>query len=219
MMFPQQCVKAQEPTAVDQDLDLLPFSSKFHPLDHPTFGSDQTGGFSGEQETTGISLPFSKAISDGECLDRTTAGFSRCYCFAGGPLLYDGIRLTMTSKVLNGSQRVVMDGVISDDECRELQRLTNVREPGDHTISLRAQPPPTRCLLGAERLPAPCCGQSTTSSWALSCLANSTCFWGLVGSSNFRRWLPGSDLPTHSQRKVLWRHCLQGPQGRVSTVF
>ncbi|XP_036717981.1 prolyl 3-hydroxylase 1 [Balaenoptera musculus] len=43
----------------------------------------------------------------------------------GGPLLYDGIRLTMTSKVLNGSQRVVMDGVISDDECRELQRLTN----------------------------------------------------------------------------------------------
>ncbi|XP_024600510.1 prolyl 3-hydroxylase 1 [Neophocaena asiaeorientalis asiaeorientalis] len=43
----------------------------------------------------------------------------------GGPLLYDGIRLTMTSKVLNGSQRVVMDGVISEDECRELQRLTN----------------------------------------------------------------------------------------------
>lgn len=34
----------------------------------------------------------------------------------------------MNSKVLNGSQRVVMDGVISADECRELQRLTNVRE-------------------------------------------------------------------------------------------
>ncbi|XP_019813255.2 prolyl 3-hydroxylase 1 [Bos indicus] len=43
----------------------------------------------------------------------------------GGPLLYDGIRLTMNSKVLNGSQRVVMDGVISDEECQELQRLTN----------------------------------------------------------------------------------------------
>ncbi|XP_051843883.1 prolyl 3-hydroxylase 1 [Antechinus flavipes] len=43
----------------------------------------------------------------------------------GGPLLYDGISLTMSSKVLNGSQRVVMDGVISDDECRQLQRLTN----------------------------------------------------------------------------------------------
>lgn len=34
----------------------------------------------------------------------------------------------MNSKVLNGSQRVVMDGVISAEECRELQRLTNVRE-------------------------------------------------------------------------------------------
>ncbi|XP_036206847.1 prolyl 3-hydroxylase 1 isoform X2 [Myotis myotis] len=43
----------------------------------------------------------------------------------GGPLLYEGIHLTMNSKVLNGSQRVVMDGLISDDECRELQRLTN----------------------------------------------------------------------------------------------
>ncbi|XP_042807942.1 prolyl 3-hydroxylase 1 isoform X1 [Panthera leo] len=43
----------------------------------------------------------------------------------GGPLLYEGISLTMNSKVLNGSQRVVMDGVISDEECRELQRLTN----------------------------------------------------------------------------------------------
>lgn len=43
----------------------------------------------------------------------------------GGPLLYEGIRLAMNSKVLNGSQRVVMDGVLSNDECRELLRLTN----------------------------------------------------------------------------------------------
>lgn len=43
----------------------------------------------------------------------------------GGPLLYEGISLTMNSRVLNGSQRVVMDGVISDAECQELQRLTN----------------------------------------------------------------------------------------------
>uniref|UniRef100_A0A8C0PAI8 procollagen-proline 3-dioxygenase n=2 Tax=Canis lupus familiaris TaxID=9615 RepID=A0A8C0PAI8_CANLF len=43
----------------------------------------------------------------------------------GGPLLYEGINLTMNSRVLNGSQRVVMDGVISPEECRELQRLTN----------------------------------------------------------------------------------------------
>lgn len=32
----------------------------------------------------------------------------------------------MNSRMLNGSQRVVVDGVISDEECRELQRLTNV---------------------------------------------------------------------------------------------
>ncbi|XP_003462554.1 prolyl 3-hydroxylase 1 [Cavia porcellus] len=43
----------------------------------------------------------------------------------GGPLLYDGVSLTMNSKLLNGSQRVVMDGVISNAECQELQRLTN----------------------------------------------------------------------------------------------
>lgn len=32
----------------------------------------------------------------------------------------------MNSKTLNGSQRVVVDGVLSAEECRELQRLTNV---------------------------------------------------------------------------------------------
>uniref|UniRef100_A0A673A7A2 procollagen-proline 3-dioxygenase n=1 Tax=Sphaeramia orbicularis TaxID=375764 RepID=A0A673A7A2_9TELE len=43
----------------------------------------------------------------------------------GGSLLYDDIRVTMTSKQLNGSKRVLLDGVISDDECRELHRLSN----------------------------------------------------------------------------------------------
>ncbi|XP_070701611.1 prolyl 3-hydroxylase 1 [Pempheris klunzingeri] len=42
-----------------------------------------------------------------------------------GTLLYDDIKVTMTSKQLNGSQRVLLDGVITDDECRELQRLSN----------------------------------------------------------------------------------------------
>lgn len=32
----------------------------------------------------------------------------------------------MNSKALNGSQRVVVDGLLSAEECRELQRLTNV---------------------------------------------------------------------------------------------
>lgn len=35
----------------------------------------------------------------------------------------------MTSGQLNGSQRVMLDGVISDDECRELHHLSNVSHP------------------------------------------------------------------------------------------
>ncbi|XP_070758571.1 prolyl 3-hydroxylase 1 [Enoplosus armatus] len=42
-----------------------------------------------------------------------------------GTLLYDDVKLTMTSKQLNGSERVLLDGVIGDDECRELQSLSN----------------------------------------------------------------------------------------------
>ncbi|XP_056130404.1 prolyl 3-hydroxylase 1 [Lampris incognitus] len=42
-----------------------------------------------------------------------------------GPLLYDDIKITMMSKQLNGSNRVLLDGVISDDECRELYHLSN----------------------------------------------------------------------------------------------
>ncbi|XP_059186030.1 prolyl 3-hydroxylase 1 [Centropristis striata] len=43
----------------------------------------------------------------------------------GGPLLYDNIKVTMTSKQLNGSQRVLLDGVITGDECKELLHLSN----------------------------------------------------------------------------------------------
>ncbi|NXO01979.1 P3H1 hydroxylase, partial [Rhinopomastus cyanomelas] len=43
----------------------------------------------------------------------------------GGPLGYKGASVTMNSKALNGSQRVVVDGVLSAEECQELQRLSN----------------------------------------------------------------------------------------------
>ncbi|XP_075461223.1 prolyl 3-hydroxylase 1-like [Ascaphus truei] len=43
----------------------------------------------------------------------------------GGPVLFDEVSVVMNSKTLNGSQRVVTDGVISEEECRELLRLTN----------------------------------------------------------------------------------------------
>ncbi|CAL8335991.1 unnamed protein product [Merluccius merluccius] len=57
----------------------------------------------------------------------------------GGPVLYDNIQISMTSKQLNGSQRVLLDGVISDDECRELHRLSNAAQEGD---GYRARPSP-----------------------------------------------------------------------------
>lgn len=38
------------------------------------------------------------------------------------------IKVTMTASQLNGSQRVLLDGVTSEDECRELQRLSNVSD-------------------------------------------------------------------------------------------
>uniref|UniRef100_A0AAY4BTR4 procollagen-proline 3-dioxygenase n=1 Tax=Denticeps clupeoides TaxID=299321 RepID=A0AAY4BTR4_9TELE len=42
-----------------------------------------------------------------------------------GSALFDGVRVTMTSAMLNGSQRLLLDGVVTDDECLELQRLSN----------------------------------------------------------------------------------------------
>ncbi|XP_030634144.1 prolyl 3-hydroxylase 1 [Chanos chanos] len=57
-----------------------------------------------------------------------------------GSLLIDDVKVTMTSKELNGTQRVLMDGVISDDECRELHRLSNAAaQKGD---GYRGRPSP-----------------------------------------------------------------------------
>uniref|UniRef100_A0A8C1XIN6 Prolyl 3-hydroxylase 1 n=1 Tax=Cyprinus carpio TaxID=7962 RepID=A0A8C1XIN6_CYPCA len=38
---------------------------------------------------------------------------------------FDEIAITLTSSALNGSQRVVLDGVTTSDECQELQRLSS----------------------------------------------------------------------------------------------
>ncbi|XP_077567866.1 prolyl 3-hydroxylase 1 isoform X2 [Stigmatopora nigra] len=43
----------------------------------------------------------------------------------GGSLFYTNINLTMTSVELNGTQRILLDGVISEDECKELRHLSN----------------------------------------------------------------------------------------------
>ncbi|KAG8445073.1 hypothetical protein GDO86_010004 [Hymenochirus boettgeri] len=43
----------------------------------------------------------------------------------GGPLLYDEVKLVHRSDFLNGTQRVQLDNVISEEECRELQGVAN----------------------------------------------------------------------------------------------
>lgn len=40
--------------------------------------------------------------------------------------MLDGVTVSLSEQQLNGSQRVLLDGVISADQCRQLQRLSNV---------------------------------------------------------------------------------------------
>ncbi|KAF3855786.1 hypothetical protein F7725_016509 [Dissostichus mawsoni] len=47
-----------------------------------------------------------------------------------GAPLFDNVKVTMTSQQLNGSERVLLDGVISEDECRELHSLSNLGQEG-----------------------------------------------------------------------------------------
>uniref|UniRef100_A0A8C9WXI6 procollagen-proline 3-dioxygenase n=1 Tax=Sander lucioperca TaxID=283035 RepID=A0A8C9WXI6_SANLU len=41
----------------------------------------------------------------------------------GGPLVYDSVQLVQNSAALNGTQRVLLDHVISEEECLDLRRL------------------------------------------------------------------------------------------------
>ncbi|KAM5164074.1 prolyl 3-hydroxylase 2 isoform 2-T2 [Mantella aurantiaca] len=43
----------------------------------------------------------------------------------GGPLMYDEVKLVHNSEYLNGTQRVQLDNVISQEECQELQGVAN----------------------------------------------------------------------------------------------
>lgn len=56
---------------------------------------------------------------------------SVCDCLAceGGPLLYDGVQLVQNSASLNGTQRVLLDQVITEEECSALKHLAHVRTP------------------------------------------------------------------------------------------
>ncbi|XP_053308292.1 prolyl 3-hydroxylase 1 [Spea bombifrons] len=56
---------------------------------------------------------------------KDTFDLSKSLVQEGGPVLFDEISVVMNSNTLNGSRRVVADGVISEEECRDLLRLTN----------------------------------------------------------------------------------------------
>uniref|UniRef100_A0A8C3B221 procollagen-proline 3-dioxygenase n=1 Tax=Cyclopterus lumpus TaxID=8103 RepID=A0A8C3B221_CYCLU len=43
----------------------------------------------------------------------------------GGPLVYDDVQLVQNSAALNGTQRVLLDHVISEEECSDLRRLAH----------------------------------------------------------------------------------------------
>lgn len=50
----------------------------------------------------------------------------------GGPLLYDEVKFVYNSEQLNGTQRVQLDNVISEEECRQIRRLaTTITQAGD----------------------------------------------------------------------------------------
>ncbi|XP_022538024.2 prolyl 3-hydroxylase 1 [Astyanax mexicanus] len=69
------------------------------------------------EEKTKESTDIPKIINDGPNIESPLP--------ADKPVA-DAVTVTMTSAALNGSQRVVLDGVVTDDECRELHRLSNV---------------------------------------------------------------------------------------------
>ncbi|KAF3835148.1 hypothetical protein F7725_027706 [Dissostichus mawsoni] len=54
----------------------------------------------------------------------------------GGPLLFDKVQLVQDSAALNGTQRVLLDDVISEEECSDLRDLAHRASEADHRVVL-----------------------------------------------------------------------------------
>lgn len=52
---------------------------------------------------------------------------SHVFVSAGGPLLYENVTFVYNSEQLNGTQRVLLDNVLSEEQCRELHSVASVR--------------------------------------------------------------------------------------------
>lgn len=70
-----------------------------------------------------------------------------CLICVGGPLVYDSVQLVQNSAALNGTQRVLLDQVISEEECSDLRHLAHVRT--FHDIKGFKSPEPCEPVLEA----------------------------------------------------------------------
>uniref|UniRef100_A0A6Q2YCL2 procollagen-proline 3-dioxygenase n=1 Tax=Esox lucius TaxID=8010 RepID=A0A6Q2YCL2_ESOLU len=78
---------------------------------------------------TSTNCEMLREVSKGEDIECVCVSLSLCVCVClcvcvGGPLVYDNVQLVQDSLALNGSQRVLLDNVLTVEECAELKHLT-----------------------------------------------------------------------------------------------
>ncbi|KAF1598967.1 UNVERIFIED_CONTAM: Prolyl 3-hydroxylase 3, partial [Eudyptes pachyrhynchus] len=83
-----------------------------------------------------------------------------------GPLPFEGIAVTMDSRQMNGTQRVVFDGVLMESECKDLLRLTKAAgEAGDGYRARRSPHTPHERFEGLTVLKAMQLAQNGDVDW------------------------------------------------------
>lgn len=70
----------------------------------------------------------------------------------GGPLLYDGVQLVQNSAALNGTQRVLLDQVITREECSALKHLAHVRPSHSRVFGVSILFVTSKCVVSPVRL-------------------------------------------------------------------
>ncbi|KFQ86002.1 Prolyl 3-hydroxylase 3, partial [Phoenicopterus ruber ruber] len=89
-----------------------------------------------------------------------------CTCFSTGPLPFEGIAVTMDSRQMNGTQRVVFDRVLTESECKDLLRLTKAAgEAGDGYRARRSPHTPHERFEGLTILKAVQLAQNGDVDW------------------------------------------------------
>lgn len=75
---------------------------------------DDSGFYAGETPLIFQSVPVQKPSTP------------ICHPPAGGPVPRVGVTITMTDELLNGTNRVVLDGVMTEKECNRILELAKV---------------------------------------------------------------------------------------------